>query len=131
MKEFTKIEKKTLEMLLDGDDSMLANLRRQLEVVIVSTREISGSGFFTHFILPQTSMVSAINPDANFKIGDVNATIEGLNFGAGFLLYVENGVISMLEAYSYDEPWPDTTDKFCISYVNGERDLEKLKSSWS
>jgi|TARA_B110000503_G_scaffold78261_1_gene120323 hypothetical protein len=130
MNNLTKLEKKVLEMLLDGDDAVLASLRAQLDLATVEGREVSGAGFFTNLLVPQTCETSTINSSSKFKIGDVHANIEGLDFGAGFLLYVENGVIKMLEAYSYDEPWPVTTDSFELCYVNGKRDLEKLRSSW-
>ncbi|MCF6249900.1 MAG: hypothetical protein L3J75_01335 [Methylococcaceae bacterium] len=131
MNNLTKLEKAVLEMLLDGDDAVLVYLKAQLDLVRVENRKMSGAGFFTSFLVSETCKISAMNSSLNFKIDDVHADIEGLDFGAGFLLYVEDGVIRMLEAYSYDEPWPVTTDSFELSYVNGERDLEKLRSSWS
>lgn len=131
MNNLTKLEKEVLNMLLDGDDDVLVSLKAQLDLVSVENREMSGSGFFTNFLVPQSCKTHAINSSSEFKIGDVHADIEGLDFGAGFLLYVEDGAIKMLEAYSYDEPWPAVTDSFELSYVNGKRDLEKLRSSWS
>jgi len=131
MNNLTELEKEVLKMLLDGDDEVLVNLKVQLDLVSVEDREISDTGFFTNFLIPQSCKTSAINSNLKFKIGDVHANIEGLDFGAGFLLYVEDGGIKMLEAYSYDEPWPVTTDSFKLTYINGKRDLEKLRSSWS
>ena len=131
MKNLTKLEKEVLKMLLDGDDEVLVNLKAQLDLISVEYREMSSAGFFTNFLVPQSCITSTINSSSEFRIGDVHAEIEGLDFGAGFLLFVVHGAIKMLEAYTYDEPWPDATDSFKLTYTNGQRDLEKLRSSWS
>jgi hypothetical protein len=36
----------------------------------------------------------------------VIARMEGLEHGAGFMLFIDDGVLVMLEGYTYDEPWP-------------------------
>ncbi len=131
MSNLTKLEKEVLDMLLAGDDAVLTSLRAQLNLVSVESRKISGTGFFTNLTVPQTCASKIINSNLEFKIGDVCASIEGLDYGAGFLLYVEGGLMTMLEAYSYDEPWPANTDNFQLSYINGERDVKKLKSNWN
>jgi hypothetical protein len=41
--------------------------------------------------------------------------------GAGFLLYVDGGLLSMLEGYSYEEPWPDEIREFSVSYLDPAR----------
>lgn len=48
--------------------------------------------------------------------------------GAGFLLYVDKGLLKMLEAYSYEEPWPERIKNFELRYQNGDRSavLSKL-----
>lgn len=115
-------------MLLEGDDEVLASLRKQLNSVGVFERKISGVGFFTTFQITQTD---AVVTNKSFKFGDVHAEISGLEHGAGFLLYVTEGKLEMLEAYSYDEQWPDDTNDFKLNYINGQRDFEKLKLAWS
>jgi hypothetical protein len=53
--------------------------------------------------------------------GDVGATIEGVNHGAGFLIFVRDGYLKFLEGYTYDEPWPDKTDVSELKYFDVER----------
>ena len=61
------------------------------------------------------------------KFGDVIAEIPGLSGGAGFLLYIENGILDVLEGYSYDEPWPTSTEGFTLRFLKGEeRDMESF-----
>ncbi|MDZ4155408.1 MAG: hypothetical protein U1E09_02545, partial [Methylococcales bacterium] len=65
------------------------------------------------------------------KFGDVIGEIPELLSGAGFLLYIKNGVLDMLEGYSYDEPWPSSIDTFNLRYVKGEqRDIEAIVKKW-
>ena len=51
-----------------------------------------------------------------FCLDDVLADVEGLNHGAGFVLYVRNGVMDLLEGYCYDEPWPPVVGAFALNY---------------
>ena len=55
------------------------------------------------------------------KLGDVIAKIPGLEHGAGFLLYVDNGSITALEGYTFEEPWPVVIDKFTLTYTDPTR----------
>lgn len=123
----TELEKEIMVMLLDGEDEVLANLRKQLKSVIVTEREMTGVGFFTTFQIPST--IPRIT-NKSFKFGDVYAHISDLDYGAGFLLYVKDGALEMLEAYTYEEPWPEHISEFDLNYINGRRDLITLKTKW-
>ena len=61
------------------------------------------------------------------RIGDVYAEIPGLEHGAGFVLYIKDGYLDMLEGYSYDEPWPSSVEGFALHYSSGERDVRSLR----
>jgi len=114
-----------MDKLLEGEDISLAILRQQLEEAKVSERKMTGVGFYLTFVVPDN--VRRLQGVLNVKFGDVHAEIPGLANGAGFLLYLRNGYLNMLEAYTYDEPWPQEIGKFELSYDQGEtRDLEKL-----
>jgi hypothetical protein len=111
-----QLEQDVLEMILKGDDPVLATLRIQLGVARRKPRELSGVGFFTHFEVPETA--PHLSADlAKIKLGDVTAEIEGLLHGAGFVLFVDDGALSMLEGYTYDEPWPSTIKSYTLSYM--------------
>jgi hypothetical protein len=125
MKNLTALEQTVIQALLDGDDDILTVLREQLKATLVAKREMTGMGFYTTF------EVSADVPRAgnqSFKFSDVMASLPGLKHGAGFLLYVKLGVLQMLEGYSYDEPWPQETSEFKLSYTSGHQpDMEALR----
>jgi hypothetical protein len=125
--ELSIIEKNVLKKLLMGSFPILTQLRNQLNFCTIKNRKFTGFGFYTTFIVPEKIHR---NKKLNFMIGDVNGEIEGLNNGAGFLLYIKNGVIDMLEGYSYDESWPASIDKFKLFYTKGiERDWNSLEET--
>jgi len=126
----TEIESRAMELLLHGDDPVLEILREQLRVSKVITREFTGVGFFTYFKVPENT--KRIEGNKSFKFGDVEAEIEGLKDGAGFLLHVEKGALDVLEGYSYDESWPSDIRTFKVSYIHGPgRDISSLRKKWS
>ncbi len=81
-----------MQALLDGEDAILSILREQLEATVVVNREMTGVGFFTTFAASDDVRRA---DDRSFKLDDVVANISGLAHGAGFLLYVEHGVLHM------------------------------------
>jgi hypothetical protein len=69
-------------------------------------------------------------------LGDVTATIEGLEHGAGFVLFVQDGVLDVLEGFSYDEPWTDMNARFevragGVGHSGGSMtDIEEVHDAW-
>jgi hypothetical protein len=125
-RQILELEQQVLEKLLAGDHPILVDLRRQLSHLQVAQRELTGSGFVTSFSIDASVVTSALL-HKDFKFGDVTADIEGLEHGAGFLLYVRNGAIDALEGYSFEEPWPESVGQFRLSYMSGvSRSLDWL-----
>jgi hypothetical protein len=120
-----RLESEAFCLLLDGDDPVLAVLRQQLAYVVSIRREYN-LGFCVYFTL--SSDAPRLPGGPSFAISDVYAEIEGVDHGAGFVLFVADGHLSMLEANSFgDSDWPDTIGNFQIQYVSGaERDLTAL-----
>ncbi|HEY7297139.1 MAG TPA: hypothetical protein VH684_04305 [Xanthobacteraceae bacterium] len=119
------LERAVLEKLLAGDCPRLGILRSQLRDVEVERREFTGIGFFIYFRVGKD--IERLDGTGRFIFGDVQACISGLNYGAGFLLYVTDGALHMLEGYTYDEPWPRSIEQFELTYDNGlVRDLGKI-----
>jgi hypothetical protein len=86
-------------------------------------RELSGVGFYTYFETPKNLAID----DLSVRFGDVAAKIRDLKNGAGFVIYIEHGLLKMLEGYTYDEPWPKEVADFELSYVSGNnRDFTAL-----
>lgn len=65
----------------------------------VTARENTGAGFYTTFDVSGSAPIKA----GSSKLGDVGATVAGLRHGMGFLLWLQDGHIHLLEGYSYGE----------------------------
>jgi len=125
MDDLTKLERAVLDMLLAGELPAAETLRAQVRVGRVVERRITGVGFFTTFAVPP----DAPRVHGSFQLGDVLARIEGLSHGAGFVLWVKNGALDMLEGYTFDESWPHEILEFILEYiVHREKGLQRLRS---
>ena len=112
------LEAAVLEKLLDGDHPILVGLRAQLAGLVVTKREYSGVGFFTTLAVNAAARPISVS---SLRFGDVEATIAGLQHGAGFLVFVEEGMLTMLEGYCYGESWPAEIRELSLRYWDPDR----------
>ncbi len=117
MIDITPLEKSVMDSLLDDTREPFVTLSRQYGVASITERQPTGKGFFLFFSIPEN--VDRIDRNLSIKFGDVVAAIKGLDYGAGFILHVNNGAIDFLEGYSYDEPWPNCISEFTLSKDEG------------
>ena len=75
---------------------------------------MTGVGFFVHFNVDRRAPRS---PRANLEISDVGGSIEGLEHGAGFLVFVTDGYLDFLEGYCYEDAWPERIKSYEIMYA--------------
>ena len=125
-KAFLELEKEVMIKLLDGTDDILKVFREQYYRALVKKREFSGMGFFTLFEIPEDAPLS--EPAMSIQLGDVVGQLDGVKNGIGFVLFLKNGFIQMLEGYTYgDEKWPKNFTEFKVSYISGSnRDVKKI-----
>jgi hypothetical protein len=119
MDTLTPLERAVLEKLLSGDSDTYRSLRKQIALLRVSERKMTGVGFFTRFKIPAGAPKPMDEP--TFQIGGVAADIDHLMHGAGFILFVEGGQIETLEGYTYDEPWPKDIRNFHLRYIRTKK----------
>jgi len=112
-----ELEHLIMMMLLDGDSEQMSCLRSQYVNASVKSRKTTGVGFFTLYELPGNARPLIDKP--SFSYGDVIAHLDGIFHGTGFVLHVREGLISMLEGYTYDEVWPSYIKVKSISYTDG------------
>jgi hypothetical protein len=122
---FTAVERSVLQMFLKGDHPALSILRRQLALSRPARREFTGVGFYTYFDLVSGVQPADVRP--RVVLSDVSATVEGLEHGAGFALFVNHGLLHMLEGYTFDEPWPTRVGGFALRYGQVPRDLSMIE----
>jgi hypothetical protein len=129
MSDLTEFERSVLSKLLDGEHSLLDQLREQLASCQVSRREFTGAGFYTHLEVDSTLVIN----DLQIRFGDVVAEVNEMPHGAGFVLFITNGRLSLLEGYGYDDPWPTEVTAYTLKYTGGETrnwiELSKLLES--
>ena len=111
-----------MEQLLAGDHPYLPILREQYRSAHMSVEE-TGVGYVVEFEIPND--VERIPETADFNFGNVEARMDGLDYGLGFVLFVQDGFITELEGFTYEESLPD---KVCNLNVieTGEQELEKM-----
>jgi hypothetical protein len=126
MTNIDNLDNEAIRLLIAGDDPILQILRSQVPHLLSLHREYTGVGYYARYALSNNA--PRLPEEASFGFGDVSAEIEGLEFGAGFLLWIRNGLLDCLEVFSYDEPWPVEIGRYRLYYQKGHRDLEALRA---
>ena len=112
------LETEVMQLLLAGQHPVLEILRAQFKCSRVKKREMTGAGFYLSF---ETDSALKATDISQITLGDVHAQIEGLKNGAGFVLFIVDGLVGCLEGYSYDEPWPNEIKKYSLTYSHGTK----------
>ena len=115
------LEKDVIEWLSAGEDPVIAALQKQFKNITSVRRDFTGYGFYSHFEVPLNlqPIHTEMAVKANFSFGDVEVMTPSLKNGAGFLLWIKNGIISFLEGYTYDEAWPEEIKEYKLRYIPG------------
>ena len=111
--QLTPLESAVVDKLLEKHPAFADAVREQLSHASVSGRDYSGVGFFTKFAIPPDAPVR--RELGNVELDGVGAEIPGVEHGAGFILFIRDGVISCLEGYTFgDAKWPDSVTDFRV-----------------
>jgi hypothetical protein len=102
--ELLKLTSRIMPLLLAGEHPTSAILRAQYMRSEVKEVELDKVGFFVHFAVPP-DVSRAIPP--TMAGGQVMIEVESVEGGAGCVLFVNDGVISTLEGYTYGATWPE------------------------
>ena len=125
MEQLRAHERFAIDALLAGNHPTLITLRQQLESLVVSCREHTGTGEYIDLEVAQGT------PEAeppNIVLSDVNLDVLGLPHGADALLYVTDGRISLLELVTAAAEWPAEPVVVGLSYY---RETEVEPGSYS
>jgi hypothetical protein len=107
----TPLEREVIAAFLTPADPVVDGFRAQLEACRIKSREFTGVGFYTQLVVPQAMAVAGID---RLTLSGVAAAIDGLRMGAGFVLFVQDGMLDLLEGFTYDGPWPDRVEGFDV-----------------
>jgi hypothetical protein len=97
MAAFTPLEQAALQAIFAETPDIVDSLQSQLLVAVVMSRENTGAGFFTKILVPKETRRIA---SARVLGNEVHARVDGLRYGLGFVLFMEDGRLSLLEGYS-------------------------------
>jgi hypothetical protein len=103
MEVLSSLEQAVLDAIALQVPQVADALSGQLGKVRVTARKNTGVGFYTTLDVSHRSPIE----DVASPLGDVRATVVGLQHGMGFLLWLRNGRIHELEGYSYEESTSD------------------------
>jgi hypothetical protein len=97
MAAFTELELAALHSIFSETPDLTDGLERQLASAHVTERENSGGGFFT-----TVSVADDVPPVNSSKVlgYETHAQVEGLEYGFGFVLFMDNGRLHLLEGYA-------------------------------
>ena len=106
--EINEFERAVIEHIIEKE---APKYKKHLPYLLVDRRENTGSGIYVYFNYSDNPPLFS---SENRTIGQsVYAEIESLEGGAGFMLYIDNGQLTMLESFSHGlEPWP------CLLYTS-------------
>lgn len=96
MGEFTDLEQAALHSIFSEAPGLTDDLERQLEKASVTSRENTGGGFFTAIMVPD----DAPQVSADVLGYETHAHVDGIEHGLGFVLFMEDGKLHLLEAYA-------------------------------
>jgi hypothetical protein len=97
---FTDLETAVLHAIFAETPEIQESLERQFSSARLLERENSGVGFFTTIAVPDdVPAVSTPSPLGQ----EVAANIVGLEHGMGFLLFMQDGRLHVLEGFTYDD----------------------------
>src|SRR5688572_24226073 len=112
--EIAEIERRVMTLLLDGDLPVLKGLRDQYSRATITNRNLSGVGLQTDFEVPVG--VPPVAPPS-FELTDVYYELRAVPNGGSVVLFVRDGLLSLLELSNYAEDWPEVAELTSLSYL--------------
>ncbi|MEM1249356.1 MAG: hypothetical protein AAGK22_23470 [Acidobacteriota bacterium] len=104
---FTDFERAALSEVVSRHHEV-EHLSHQVRLAQATARDLTGAGLYLDLKVPRS--VRLIENPKNRELGGLEAVVPGLRGGIGFYLFVRDGVLSWLEAFTYQEPYPDTIE---------------------
>lgn len=106
---FVKFEQIVMKKLLEQDTILNKMIMTQYENAQIESREFTGVGFFTNFIIPEN--VPRITELVSYGYGSADCRINDID-GYGFILFIEDGILLCLEGYACIDFWPKIINNF-------------------
>lgn len=111
MMAFTPLELAVLHSIFSETPEMAYALERQLAVATVKERENSGGGFFTTISVANDAPIASSPKVLGYE---TQARVAGLVNGLGFVLFMEDGRLHLLEGFAWG---PESTAALDLTAV--------------
>ena len=125
-----KFFNKVMEKILFGPDEIFADLKNQFNLLEIISVEKTGVGYYVDFGVGSQN-IEPLNQEIyvkSFQIGDLYGDIDDVSSAVGFILFIENGFITLLEGYTImADCWPDENEIELIYDSGEERHIEALR----
>ena len=109
-KDLSMFEKNVIKFILNSD---APEYMPHMPYLMVSNRENTGVGCYIDLYYSDNDLT--FYSEKKTLGQTVYAEIENLKGGAGFILYIDNGRITVLECFSHTSAcWPDSVINFSI-----------------
>jgi hypothetical protein len=120
---FTDLELAALHSIFSETPELQAQLERQLAAAAVTNRENSGAGFFTTIAVaddaPQVSSPRVLGYETQ-------ARAAGLEHGLGFILFMENGRLHLLEGFAWGPESTASLDLAALTFEVYKEPVQRL-----
>ncbi len=122
--EHIELANRVMEMMLSGEEEILSVLREQYKNASVASEEHDDAGFFINYRVNKEIKVMDKYRDT-FQIGNVDGTVCGIQGAVGFILFIKNGYLTMLEGYTNGiDRWPEEDSIIKLEYDMEQRNVE-------
>ena len=99
MRSLWPIERAVLDAAAHDYQASSDGLREQMAVAQVTQFENTGAGFFsTVAVSPEAPRITDKSP-----LDAATGSVAGIEHGMGFLVFLENGHVALIEGYTYDD----------------------------
>ena len=98
-----ELEKALIKNFLMQSGNFIEDDATFFSTISIKSREYTGVGFFTKF--HQTEKLKINYEQKSYKCGDLGAKLNN-SIDTGYLFYIENGYLELIEGYTYDSDWP-------------------------
>jgi hypothetical protein len=123
MDEFTILETAALEAIFSETPELAPALKSQLEASVVTNRENSGGGFFTTMKVADDA--PAVNSPSVLGYA-TQARIGGLEHGLGFVLFMRDGKLHMLEGFAWGSERTNDLDLAALQFEVYNQPVQRL-----
>lgn len=122
--EHIELANQVMEMMLSGEEEILSVLREQYKHASVVSEKHDDAGFFINYRVNKEIKVMDKYKDT-FQIGNVDGTVSDLDGAVGFILFIKNGYLTMLERYTNGiDRWPEEDSIIKLKYDMEQRNVE-------